>query len=146
MKRKYKIVAVSGYFVVLHLGHIQYMEEAKKLVQKLEKTNKVKLLVIVNNNIQQIQKKGRIIHNALDIKKIILKFPFVNNVILSVDTDRTQNRTLEKIKPDYFVKGGDSTPENTPELEICKKIGCKVLFGVGGKKINSSSWILEKLI
>ena len=134
---KPKIVAVSGYFTVLHIGHIRYFKAAKRLGDKL--------IVIVNNNKQQILKKGKIIHSANDIKLMLKNFPFINKVIVSEDTDRTQNRTLEKIKPDIFAKGGDSNESNTPEIEICKKIGCQVKFNVGGKKLNSSSWILEKL-
>jgi D-beta-D-heptose 7-phosphate kinase/D-beta-D-heptose 1-phosphate adenosyltransferase len=42
-----------------------------------------------------------------------------------------------------FAKGGDSKPCNTPELELCRKLGIEVKFGVGGKKIQSSSNILR---
>jgi hypothetical protein len=30
-----------------------------------------------------------------------------------------------------------------PEFELCEEIGCEVVFGVGGGKIQSSSWLIE---
>jgi hypothetical protein len=32
------------------------------------------------------------------------------------------------------------------ELEACERLGIKVVFGVGGGKVESSSWIVEKLV
>ena len=47
------------------------------------------------------------------------------------------------LKPNYFTKGGDrASPEDIPEWDICQEVGCKVLFNVGGKKIQSSSWLV----
>ena len=40
-----------------------------------------------------------------------------------------------------FAKGGDSTPDNVPELEICNQMGTQIVFDVGGGKIQSSSWL-----
>lgn len=48
-----KIVIVSGYFNPLHGGHLDMIEAAKGMGDKL--------VVIVNNDVQQIQKKGKII-------------------------------------------------------------------------------------
>ena len=45
------VVATSGYFDPLHVGHIEYLEEAKKLGDKL--------VVIVNNDEQARLKKGK---------------------------------------------------------------------------------------
>ena len=73
-------VCVSGYFTVLHKGHIKLFEQAKKLGDKL--------VVIVNNNNQQIQKKGKLIHDSEDIKYIIQNLKMVDEVIISIDKDR----------------------------------------------------------
>jgi D-beta-D-heptose 7-phosphate kinase/D-beta-D-heptose 1-phosphate adenosyltransferase len=53
---------------------------------------------------------------------------------------------IEIMKPNIFAKGGDrSIAENVPEYDACVKIGCKVVFGIGGKhKIQSSSALIEK--
>ena len=46
-----KVVAISGYFDPIHVGHLEYINMAKKLGDKL--------VVIVNNNYQCELKKGK---------------------------------------------------------------------------------------
>ncbi len=56
-------------------------------------------------------------------------------------------KTLEKYKPDVFAKGGDRTIDNLPqdEIETCKRLGIKLITGVGGEKIQSSSWLVDEV-
>ena len=130
------IVCVSGYFTVLHKGHVKLFEEAKKLGDKL--------VVIVNNNEQQIAKKGKLIHDSEDIKYIIKNLKMVDEVVISIDKDKTQCETLKKLKPDIFANGGDRVLDNIPEDKVCEEEGIKMVFNVGGGKVNSSSDILKK--
>jgi len=52
---------------------------------------------------------------------------------------------IEKIRPQIFANGGDRKEEaDIPEAKICKKIGVEMVFNVGGEKIQSSSWLLDK--
>ena len=137
-------VCVSGYFTVLHKGHVKLFEAAKELGDKL--------IVIVNNNDQQIRKKGKLIHDAEDIKYIIERLKMVDEVVISIDKDRSQCETLRMIHPDIFANGGDRTTQDSqdknsslnPEVDLCNEIGIKMVFNVGGGKINSSSDILKK--
>ena len=63
----------------------------------------------------------------------------VDKVIASIDDDQTVSKTLEELKPDIFAKGGVRTgPENIPEAETCRKIGCKLVTHVGGDQIRSN--------
>ena len=103
-------VAVSGYFTVLHKGHIELFKSAKKLGTKL--------IVIVNNNEQQIRKKGKLIHDAADIKYVIEHLKIIDEVIIALDTDKTVCETLAQIKPDIFANGGDRHQGNVPEVAI----------------------------
>lgn len=73
------------------------------------------------------------------------------NAIRGVDfvvpwEDGTQfvSGALEILCPDVFAKGGDrSTPESVPEYNVCEKIGCRIVFGVGGvEKVQSSSSLI----
>ena len=48
-----KVVAISGYFDPIHVGHLEYINMAKKLGDKL--------VVIVNNNYQCELKKGNLL-------------------------------------------------------------------------------------
>ncbi|MBD3249819.1 adenylyltransferase/cytidyltransferase family protein [Candidatus Woesearchaeota archaeon] len=129
-------VCVSGYFTVLHKGHVKLFEAAKSLGDKL--------IVIVNNNQQQIGKKGKLIHDAEDIKYIVERLNMVDEAVISIDKDRTQCETLRMIKPDIFANGGDRDRANVPETPVCHELDIKMVDNVGGEKLNSSSDILKK--
>lgn len=131
-----RIVCTSGYYNPFHIGHLALFKEAIKYGDYL--------IVIVNND-EQVKLKGSdIFMDEKERIEIIKSIKYVHKVILSIDKDRTIKETLKKINPAVFLKGGDSTAENTPELEICKNLGIKVVFGVGGEKIQSSSWLKNK--
>lgn len=138
-KKEEIIVAVSGYFNPVHIGHIRLFEAAKKLGTKL--------IVIVNND-KQVGLKGSVpFMNEKERMEIITAIAAVDNVILAVDEDRTVCKTLELIKPDIFANGGDRGPhrEPVPEVRICKKIGCRMVYNVGdGGKVQSSSWLVRR--
>ena len=125
-----KIVVASGYFDPLHIGHIEYLELAKKVGDKL--------IVIVNNDLQAKLKKGKSFMIEDDRMKIISSLKCVDETFLSIDTDQTQCKSLEKIKPDFFVNGGDRKNNEIPESEVCKKLDIKIVDNLG-RKIRSSS-------
>lgn len=128
-----KIGCTSGYYNPVHSGHIKLFEEAKKLCD---------YLVVIVNNDEQVKLKGsKVFMDENERVNIVKSIRYVDKVILSVDKDRTIKETLKKINPDVFIKGGDSIPENTPELELCESLGINVIFNVGGGKIQSSSWL-----
>jgi cytidyltransferase-like protein len=138
-KNKQIVVAVSGYFNPVHIGHTRLFEEAKKLGQKL--------VVIVNNDKQVKLKGGFPFMNEKERAEIVASFAAVDDVVISVDDDKSVCKTLEFIKPDIFANGGDRNKENIPEVAICEKINCKMVFNVGkGGKIQSSSWLLENFL
>lgn len=136
---KRKVVAVSGYWNPLHRGHIRLFKAAKKLGEYL--------IVIVNND-EQVKLKGRKpFFNEKERMEIISALRAVDNVILSIDKDKTVCKTLELIKPDIFANGGDRNQKNIPETAVCKKMNCKMVFNVGrGGKIQSSSWLIKKVL
>ena len=43
----------------------------------------------------------------------------------------------------YFANGGDRTTDNVPEMKVCKELDVTMLWGVGGGKIQSSSWLIN---
>ena len=94
-----KVVAISGYFDPIHVGHLEYINMAKKLGDKL--------IVIVNNNYQCELKKGKPFMDEKDRVTIVSSIKNVDEVFLSIDEDKTVCATLQKIKPDIFANGGD---------------------------------------
>lgn len=131
------VVAASGYFDPIHIGHIRYLRDSKKLGDKL--------VVILNNNLQAKLKKGMFFIPLNERKEILKSLRFVDEVVVSIDKDLSILKTLEKLKPDIFAKGGDRTIDNIPEKEICERLGIKMVFGVGGGKIQSSSWLINNI-
>jgi cytidyltransferase-like protein len=125
------IVVISGYFNPIHNGHIEYIKEAKKLGDRL--------IVIVNNDYQQMLKKGKIIMNETDRTNIVSSLKYVDECILSIDQDKSVIKTLKSIVKKYgnviFANGGDRT-DSVPE-EVVKDV--KFVYGIGGEKTNSSS-------
>ena len=125
-----KVVAISGYFDPMHVGHLEYINMAKKLGDKL--------VVIVNNNYQCELKKGKPFMDEKDRLTIVSNLKNVDEVFLSIDKDKTVCASLEKIKPDIFANGGDRKNYEIPESVVCEKYGIKIIDGLGDK-IRSSS-------
>jgi cytidyltransferase-like protein len=130
-----KWVCVSGYFDPFHVGHLEYLEKAKKIGDKL--------VVIVNSDHQAKLKKGKSFMPAAERCKIIEALRCVDHVVESIDKDRTVRETLRTMqpKPDYFCNGGDQDNSTIPEVEVCRERGIELRDGFGDK-IQSSSWLL----
>ncbi|OGN89656.1 MAG: hypothetical protein A2158_00555 [Chloroflexi bacterium RBG_13_46_14] len=130
-----KIVAVSGGFDPIHIGHIRMIHEASKLG---------KLIIILNNDAFLIRKKGHPFMPLEERKEILENIKGVDSVFVSIDEDDSVCKSLEAIKPDIFANGGDRRDESDiPEAEVCKRLGIEMVFNVGGGKVQSSSWLTK---
>jgi cytidyltransferase-like protein len=130
-----KVVAVSGYFILLHIGHIEYLQKASELGR---------VILILNNDRQQKLKYGKVIIPFMERKIVMESIKYVSEVIESIDNDRTVCKTLRMLYPDIFAKGGDRFSGEIPEKAVCDELKIKIVDGLG-KKIQSSSEILKKL-
>ena len=83
------VVVASGYFDPIHAGHVEYLEKAKALGDKL--------IVIVNNTKQAILKKGYEFMPLYERIKILMALKFVDEVFLSIDEDASVVNSLEMI-------------------------------------------------
>ena len=135
-----KIVVVSGGFDAIHSGHIAYLEEAKKLGDKL--------IVALNSDDWVIKKKGKFFMPFAEREIILKNLKPVDDVISFEDDELGSCKdALNKTKLKYpdeeilFCNGGDRNKENIPEMEVSD---VTFHFEVGGEdKKNSSSWILK---
>ena len=125
-----KKIAVSGYFDPIHVGHIEYINNAKKLGDWL--------VVIVNNNNQCALKKGKYFMDEKDRVLIVKNIKAVDEVFLSIDEDKTICKSLKKVNPDVFANGGDRKNYEIPESKVCKENNIQIIDGLGDK-IRSSS-------
>ena len=132
------IVCASGYFNPLHVGHLEYLRCAKELGDML--------WVIVNNDYQVSLKGSTPVMCESDRLEIVKSIRWVDRAILSIDDDLSVNQTLEIIKPDVCANGGDTSPKCFREKEIYERLGIKMVFNVGGKKIQSSSGLIKNML
>ena len=89
-----KVVAVSGYFDPIHVGHLEYLKMAKSLGDKL--------VVIINSDYQAGLKKGKSFMLEQDRLEIVQALRCVDEVFLSIDKDKSVCKSLEYLKPDIF--------------------------------------------
>lgn len=140
------VAIVSGYFNPIHIGHLRMVQEASGLAEHL--------VVIVNNDRQQLLKKGRILMTEDDRLAIVAELRCVDEAFVSVDDDPTVVASLRRVRelhPDadlLFCNGGDRSPSGdpAPEAVLEDEIGLRMVYGVGGEnKADSSSRINEEL-
>jgi D-beta-D-heptose 7-phosphate kinase/D-beta-D-heptose 1-phosphate adenosyltransferase len=144
MEKTKTLVIASGYFNPVHKGHIEYLTQSKKLGDKL--------FVIVNNDKQREMKGSKEFMNEDERKIVIETLKPVDWAVVAVDTDtRRVDKSIKMIYELYkdefqnfiFTNGGDQTQYTIAEGDICRKLGIKMVFGLGDK-IQSSSWLLNK--
>ncbi len=137
-KNKKKVVAVSGFFNPIHVGHLEMIEMAKSLGD---------YLVVIINSDHQVRLKGSVpFMDQEDRMRIVEALQCVDEVFLSVDKDSTVIESLRAVKPNVFANGGDrKNLENVPEVPVCEELGIEIVDGLG-KKIRSSSILISKAV
>ena len=135
---------VSGYFNPLHQGHLDMIEAAR------ERTGY--LIVIVNNDKQQLLKKGRVIQGEEVRARIVRALRAVDDALIAVDDGPGIEHSLDAVRAAYpdteleFCNGGDRSPEGdavpAAEAASAERNRIAMLYGVGGiEKADSSSRI-----
>ncbi len=139
------VVAVSGGFDPLHVGHVRMFKAAKKLGDKL--------VVILNNDNWLRAKKEHVFMPEKERKEIIEALEPVDKVILTRHhrhpKDMSVCAELASLRPHIFANGGDRKPDGdpVPEVGLCLQLGIKMVYNVGhGGKVQSSSWLLKGYI
>lgn len=140
VRKKKTVVAVSGGFDPIHIGHVRMFREAKKHGDVL--------VVILNNDNWLKQKKGFAFMPERERAEIIRNIRWVDRVIVTkhepLPSDMSVCAELIRLKPNVFANGGDRKKGNTPEMDVCKTHRIRMVFGIGhGGKVQSSSWLLE---
>lgn len=135
MSDAYATVCVSGGFDCLHKGHVRMIQEAAQFGD---------VVIIANSDEWLLRKKGKFFMTFQERAEILESIKGVIKVVKAKDDDGTVCESLRELKPTYFANGGDRKDFNTPENEVCKELGITMLWGIGGDKIQSSSWLLAE--
>lgn len=148
MRKPRTVVAVSGGFDPLHVGHLRLFEEAKKLGTHL--------VVILNNDHWLCKKKGFVFMPEHEREMIIRALKMVDDVVITDhapdDSDPSVCRTLSQLKPHIFANAGDrKEPGDIPETLVCKEHGIGMHFFSfddlhykNGAKKHSSSTLVKQ--
>lgn len=146
-----KIYMTSGGFDPIHIGHVRCIKET---VAKAQDKNihpsqmKGLVVVVVNADSFLIRKKGYAFMPLEERMEIVDAIEGVDFVVPweAEGNDQTVTEAIRILKPSFFTKGGDRFDASTiPEWDICQKIGCEIITGVGkGGKIQSSSELIAR--
>ena len=138
---------MSGYFSPLHEGHLDLFEAAR--------SRSGYLIVIVNNDRQQVLKKGRVIQPEGPRMRIVSALRVVDAAYLALEDGPGIDGTFDVVRRDYpttdleFCNGGDRRDISTlPPDEVASAARNKItlLYGVGGTdKADSSSRIVAAM-
>ncbi|MBL7662567.1 D-glycero-beta-D-manno-heptose 1-phosphate adenylyltransferase [bacterium] len=133
---KARVVFTNGCFDILHVGHIRYLAEAKKLGDLL--------VVGLNSDASTKRLKGaaRPVVTESERAEMLLALRAVDFVV-TFDED-TPLELIQEIRPDFLVKGGDWTPDKIVGADFVQSYGGKVLsipFHPG----HSTTGLVEKI-
>ena len=135
-KQNKKVVFTNGCFDILHVGHLTYLNEAKRQGDIL--------VVGVNSDssVKKLKGETRPINNENDRCELLCGLKAVDYTVIF--EEQTPCELLDILKPSIHVKGGDYKKEDLPETKIVEKNGgeVRILGFVEGK---STSKIVEKI-
>ena len=137
------VIIVSGGFDPVHKGHIRMFREAANLGHQV--------IIGLNSDEWLSRKKGKPFMKWEERAEILESCKFVTQVLSMDDTDDTASDIIKQVanlykNQDmniYFANGGDRKKGNVPELDVCKDLNVVMLWGIGGGKIQSSSWLIN---
>ena len=136
-KADQKVVFTNGCFDLIHLGHLQYLAEARSLGDHL--------IVAVNSDasVKQLKGESRPIKNDLTRSTLLASLQYVDAVIIF--DNPTPLDLIRNLKPNILVKGGD--------WKIDQIVGAENVLQNGGKvhslsflKGQSSSGIIDRIL
>jgi cytidyltransferase-like protein len=133
---KTKTIAISGGLDPIHVGHINMIQAASEFGD---------VIVILNSDAWLKRKKGYVFMPYNERKCVLNQLKGVTAVSAVDDADGTVCEALRRLKPDMFGNGGDRTAINTPEASVCQELNIKMVWNLGGHKIQSSSGLINTL-
>ncbi|MDX5422561.1 MAG: D-glycero-beta-D-manno-heptose 1-phosphate adenylyltransferase [Hymenobacteraceae bacterium] len=113
-----KIVFTNGCFDLLHLGHVDYLEKARQLGDKLV------LGLNTDASISRIKGPSRPLQDEMSRARIMASLLFIDAVVLF--DDDTPLELIKAVQPDILVKGDDYAVEQIVGHEVVEARGGEV--------------------
>jgi len=131
-----RITLANGCFDLIHVGHVRYLQAAKKLGGRL--------VVAVNSDdsVRSLKGEGRPLMPADERAEILAALADVDAVVIFSEPD--VRALIREIRPDIQAKGTDYTAGSVPEREVVLQCGGRVEI-VGDPKNHSATEIIGSL-
>jgi rfaE bifunctional protein nucleotidyltransferase chain/domain len=130
------IAFANGAFDLLHVGHIRYLEAAKREGDRL--------VVAINDDqsVRSLKGANRPVLGERDRAELVAALRAVDYVVIFHEA--TVTPLLELLRPDVHCKGTDYTVETIPERDTVRAYGGRLAI-VGDSKDHSTSDLLSRL-
>jgi rfaE bifunctional protein nucleotidyltransferase chain/domain len=135
-RRGKRVVLANGCFDLLHIGHLRYLQSARRFGDLL--------IVAINSDasVRRLKGPGRPLMKLADRVALVSAFECVDYV--TTFGEDTVGRVLLQLKPDVHAKGGDYTPDTVPERNVVRGYGGRVAIA-GGAKVQSTSRMIRRI-
>ncbi len=135
-RRGQRVVLANGCFDTLHVGHIRYLEGARR---------EGDILVVgvnVDSSVCGLKGPGRPVLDENARAQLVAALRSVDYVVLFAEPN--VEALLEELRPDVHAKGTDYTAESVPERAVAARLGIRVAI-VGDPKDHSTRDLLESI-
>ena len=131
-----RVVLANGCFDPLHVGHVRYLEDARRCGDFL--------VVALNNDdsARRLKGSGRPVVGETDRAAVLAALACVDAVVLFGQDSVAA--ILERLHPDVHAKGTDYSVETVPERDISRRLGIETVIA-GDPKSHASSDVLARL-
>ncbi|MFC1496774.1 D-glycero-beta-D-manno-heptose-7-phosphate kinase [Candidatus Margulisiibacteriota bacterium] len=131
-----KIVFTNGCFDILHLGHVRYLREAKKLGDAL--------IVGLNSDssVRKLKGNKRPLVTEMERAEVVASLECVDYI--SIFSELRPDNLIRIVKPNIHVKGGDYKFTDLPEAALIRSLGGKIVI-IPPVKGRSTTNIVDKI-
>ena len=144
-KKKKRIVLASGTFDLLHLGHVRFLEEAKKSGGK----NAELIVLVARDSTVKTRKGKKPVMPEDQRRRLVESLKVVDEAILGWE-NFSIDKVIEKIKPNVIAVGHDQDGVETELRKVIEEKKAKIevakIGRFGKRELNSSSKIVKKII
>jgi D-glycero-beta-D-manno-heptose 1-phosphate adenylyltransferase len=131
-----RIVLANGCFDLLHVGHVRYLDAARRLGDVL--------FVGINGDaaVARLKGQGRPLMPADERVELLSALRAVDHVV--VFDDDTADKLIAAVRPDVHAKGTDYTADSVPERETVRACGGRVAI-VGDPKDHATRDVIGEI-
>lgn len=131
------IAMANGHFDLVHVGHLRYLEAARR---------EADLLVVAINDdesVARLKGPGRPVVPAAERGELLAGFSCVDFVVIF--SGDSPGPLLARLEPDVHCKGTDyGSPERVPEYEVVRRYGGRTAL-VGDPKDHATSDLIARV-